>query len=134
MADHSLVQDAQPGFVNLRVKMVGVYPKNAAVMISDDYEVTDITAKGQVSAGEVLDPAPAADGYGTICSRYRRVMTGMHAAGNIPAGAIFQSSTDDTDVQRFELWDADSDDPEAIIGQALTAAGQAGDTFDGGLF
>jgi len=129
--DHEKVQGASnEGFVNLRVQMAGVYPKHALVYLSDDYKVTDITAANKRSIGEVMVPATAADGYGTINSRFRAVLKDVEAAGAIVVGAEVESAADSgSSGQRVQTI---STGP--AVGVALEAAAQAGDLIDVGLY
>jgi hypothetical protein len=133
--DHKVAEDAQGGFVNLRVQMAGAnYPKHALTYLSADYKVTDITAADKVSCGEVFVPATEVDGYGTICTRFRRVLKDANAAGAIAVGEYVKSAADIGGVQSFQKWDPASDTADTIEGQALQAASVAGDDIDIGLF
>lgn len=129
--EHSVLKDAQEGHVNLRVTMVGAdYPVNAAVYMSGDYEVTDITTDDHIPAGEVLVPAAEAGGYGTICTPYRRVLKGVTAYAAITAGALVDYGDDVGGAQTVIA----TRGAAYVCGRALKAAAAQGDLIDVGLF
>jgi hypothetical protein len=97
-------------------------PKGTYVKITDDAKVDLTAAEDEVPVGFVLVPARAADGKGTVQTRYQYLVD-AECKGAIAAGERVKVGDTDGGVQTFKKFDPATDDSDVCVGICWVGAG-----------
>lgn len=100
--------------------------KGSYVKITDDATVDKTTTVDDIPVGFVVVAAKAADGKGTVQTRYQYKVDAQ-CQGAIAAGDRVKVGDTASGVQRFKKWVAGTDNPELMVGICWVGAGDNGE-------